>query len=369
MAKYTGILSLQTVLNLVYATDVLVLYSLESDTWKIGDFGLTVEGTEDVPRTTVYSAGTECYRAPELLRGEKRTFTSKVDIWALGCIFFELLFRQTPFSSDWAAEHFSLIHHALDIPMREGDRIWNEISVEKVRECLGRMLHPEPDARPPATRIRIEFDAIPSRLFLSEESMSPSQDSRNQCERQDIGVQTEKGTADIGTQTENTTMAAGDGGANDGRGAEPYSIELANWNEKRRVWGLGHGNTINAGFDLVASYASHSNTEKGFSLLRELARLPSVRTWDNAFKYDMRKRIHELWLTLEVPRDDELMIENAYLVAIGSMEMEKWDEAGELLVEVNQYQCDLYDDYEHPRLLKTYRAMDRVQGHIMWRFQ
>jgi serine/threonine protein kinase len=47
---------------------IVVLYSGTVDTWKIADFGLTAEGTSKQARTTRYSMGTPCYRAPELMR-------------------------------------------------------------------------------------------------------------------------------------------------------------------------------------------------------------------------------------------------------------------------------------------------------------
>jgi hypothetical protein len=56
----------------------------------------------------------------------------------------------------------------------------------------------------------------------------------------------------------------------------------------------------------------------------------------------MRQRIHELWLALEVPKGDEMMIENAYLVAMGCIDSNRWDEAGELLEEIAKYQYTRY---------------------------
>jgi|JI6StandDraft_1071083.scaffolds.fasta_scaffold07450_8 serine/threonine protein kinase len=41
--------------------------------------------------------GTLSYRAPELLLGDKR-YTKAVDVWATGCIFYELLKRTTLFT-------------------------------------------------------------------------------------------------------------------------------------------------------------------------------------------------------------------------------------------------------------------------------
>jgi serine/threonine protein kinase len=50
---------------------------------------------------TRYSRGTSSYRAPEMLR-EASTFNNKVDIWALGCVFYEIIFLTKAFNNDFA---------------------------------------------------------------------------------------------------------------------------------------------------------------------------------------------------------------------------------------------------------------------------
>src|SRR5277367_6104247 len=111
----------------LFSRFILVLYSHRSFTWKIGDFGLTVEGSSN-PRTTVFSMGTPCYRAPELVRGVKKVFSNRVDIWALGCIFYEILFRMPAFDSDYAAGIYS---SADDLYIPQG-------AVENLSEILSR---------------------------------------------------------------------------------------------------------------------------------------------------------------------------------------------------------------------------------------
>jgi NIMA (never in mitosis gene a)-related kinase len=57
------------------------------DIIKLGDFGIAkqLDGTQDLAETQV---GTPCYMSPELLNGEPYTFAA--DIWALGCIAYEV---------------------------------------------------------------------------------------------------------------------------------------------------------------------------------------------------------------------------------------------------------------------------------------
>src|SRR6266516_2085287 len=80
---------------------LLVLYSLKNDAWKITDFGFTMEGSSRRAHTTVYSRGTSSYRAPELIRETQSKYTNKVDMWAVGCILYELVLRRRAFASDW----------------------------------------------------------------------------------------------------------------------------------------------------------------------------------------------------------------------------------------------------------------------------
>jgi serine/threonine protein kinase len=61
------------------------------DIIKLGDFGIAkqLDGTQDLAETQV---GTPCYMSPELLNGEPYTFAA--DIWALGCIAYEVCPRE-----------------------------------------------------------------------------------------------------------------------------------------------------------------------------------------------------------------------------------------------------------------------------------
>src|SRR5271155_1844761 len=89
----------------------LVLYSRAQHSWKIADFGLTTEGTSQRSYTTHYSRGTSSYRAPELVRSG--AYNNKVDIWALGCILYEIVTLRKAFSTDNAVYEYSM-QQALD---------------------------------------------------------------------------------------------------------------------------------------------------------------------------------------------------------------------------------------------------------------
>lgn len=60
---------------------------------KLADFGLA--RAFGVPiRTLTHEVLTLWYRAPEILLGQKE-YSTPVDIWSIGCIFYELAHRST----------------------------------------------------------------------------------------------------------------------------------------------------------------------------------------------------------------------------------------------------------------------------------
>ncbi|KAI5305994.1 Suppressor of the cold-sensitive snRNP biogenesis mutant brr1-1 [Ascosphaera pollenicola] len=74
---------------------------------KLGDFGLSkLMRSQDFASTYV---GTPFYMSPEICAGEKYTLYS--DIWAVGCIMYELCAKEPPFN---ARTHIQLIHKIRD---------------------------------------------------------------------------------------------------------------------------------------------------------------------------------------------------------------------------------------------------------------
>ena len=126
----------------------LVLYSSYDKLWKIADFGLTTEGTSNRAITTVYSKGTQGYRAPELLLGDPK-FNNKVDIWAIGCILYELVAREKAFASD--LQVFSISQ------LRISNPIFPESFLMHISESIHEMLKNNPHDRPSVSTLRLLF--------------------------------------------------------------------------------------------------------------------------------------------------------------------------------------------------------------------
>lgn len=95
-------------------TLTIVLYSKYTNSWKIADFGFIAEGSSKNIIVSTMSKGTTSYRAPELIK-EQPLFTRKVDIWAIGCIFYELVTREKAFLSDRKVREYGMSKRALDI--------------------------------------------------------------------------------------------------------------------------------------------------------------------------------------------------------------------------------------------------------------
>jgi NIMA (never in mitosis gene a)-related kinase len=65
-------------------------------TYKVADFGFSISA-EQIKEPCNYNVGSPLYMAPEVLL--KNHYSYKSDIWALGIIYYELLFGCRPWSA------------------------------------------------------------------------------------------------------------------------------------------------------------------------------------------------------------------------------------------------------------------------------
>ena len=91
--------------------DSLVL--LSGSHWKIADFGFATPGNS-YPAYSTEGRGTNSYRAPELIRFSQ--FTRKVDIWAIGCILYEMVTGRVLFSDDFYVRQYAENNFQLELP-------------------------------------------------------------------------------------------------------------------------------------------------------------------------------------------------------------------------------------------------------------
>lgn len=64
---------------------------------KISDFGIS-KRTDDINMAAVYTSmqGTVFWMAPEVVNSKAKGYNSKIDIWSVGCVVFEMWTGQRP---------------------------------------------------------------------------------------------------------------------------------------------------------------------------------------------------------------------------------------------------------------------------------
>jgi len=144
----------------------IVLYSLESRSWKIADFGLTSEATSKRLVTSRYARGKPCYRAPELLQESESRYNNKVDLWSLGCIMYEMISGQKPFSGDLAVYQYAT--SSADTRSRSFPILGETASYMLRVFHSEELLEIDPSSRPSARKLRINLEI--SLLFHSYSS-------------------------------------------------------------------------------------------------------------------------------------------------------------------------------------------------------
>ena len=128
---------------------------MTDNTWKISDFGLTKEGTSRYAYTTKGAHGTESYRTPELVR-EYSVVTQTSDIWALGCILYELAYKSKAFPRDFHVFEYIRGERIPQIdPLPANARVQSYL-----RELIGAMLELNWWERPSARAVLVALESI-----------------------------------------------------------------------------------------------------------------------------------------------------------------------------------------------------------------
>ena len=98
-----------------------------------------------------YARGTSSYRAPEL-SSDKPSFNNKTDIWALGCVLYELVTGQKRFTDDWAVRDYiqSLLEES-PIPFPHAV---DPLVKEQFASVIASALNKNPSERPSTSALR-----------------------------------------------------------------------------------------------------------------------------------------------------------------------------------------------------------------------
>lgn len=123
----------------------------------MADFGITCEATSNTLRPTKNGKGTPGYRAPEILgEDDDRSFNNKVDIWAMGCILYELAVGKKAFAGDNATREYKW-SEPITVTL---DEHYSDRCKQNITKSIVSMLKVDPTLRPSAQKLSDEFRAM-----------------------------------------------------------------------------------------------------------------------------------------------------------------------------------------------------------------
>lgn len=180
---------------------------------KLTDFGIARDTTATALTAAGKTVGTYAYMAPEQIRG-KPPVDKKTDLYALGCVLYEMIAGETPFQSDNQGE--MLMMHLQEDPPRVTSLVPDcPVFVE---DLIFRLLEKDPQDRPyDALALQVEIQTVRQKI----------------AEQRSVAAE---------------TMAGGTATASGTRGAEDLKATLARKKKKKkrasgpiyeRTWFLG----------------------------------------------------------------------------------------------------------------------------------
>jgi NIMA (never in mitosis gene a)-related kinase len=141
---------------------------------KLGDFGLARPLTSDFANTMV---GTPFYMSPELISGKR--YDEKSDIWALGCVIYEMAVLRPPFNSILRSEDELKRNIVYQVPKR-----LPPLYSEALASCVCAMLEKDPARRPSAedilkvrnVNLTLKLEAVRKELITVREKRAALKD-------------------------------------------------------------------------------------------------------------------------------------------------------------------------------------------------
>ncbi|KAM3614620.1 uncharacterized protein V6R79_017006 [Siganus canaliculatus] len=137
----------------------------EKDKVTITDFGLAKQKQENSKLTSV--VGTVLYSCPEVVKNEP--YGEKADVWALGCVLYQMAALQPPFYSSNMLSLASKIVEAEYEPIEEG--LFSERVTDMIRWCLSPDAEQRPDIVAVSSRISDLMMRLMDRLYVSQNAL------------------------------------------------------------------------------------------------------------------------------------------------------------------------------------------------------
>ncbi|KAF7662268.1 hypothetical protein LDENG_00239160 [Lucifuga dentata] len=137
----------------------------EKDKVTITDFGLAKQKEENSKLTSV--VGTILYSCPEVVKNEP--YGEKADIWALGCVLYQMATLQPPFYSNNMLSLVSKIVEAVYDPIEEG--VFSQRVTDMIRWCLDPDSDQRPDIVAVSSRISDLMMKLMDGLYISQNAL------------------------------------------------------------------------------------------------------------------------------------------------------------------------------------------------------
>lgn len=139
-------------------------------TLKLSDFGIARDTQATALTQAGKTVGTMAYMAPEQISG-KTPVNQRTDLYALGCVMFEMLTGRTPFESETSAE---LLFKHLDEPA-PSVREFNQSVPLPLSQLVEELLAKEPEDRPyDALAVQVKLEEIRQKVKEQEEKLKTS---------------------------------------------------------------------------------------------------------------------------------------------------------------------------------------------------
>ncbi|KAH9947148.1 Pkinase-domain-containing protein [Amylocystis lapponica] len=118
---------------------------------KISDFGIS-KRTEDIEMAGAYTSmqGTVFWMAPEVINSSKQGYNSKIDIWSVGCVVFEMWTGQRPWNGQEAMAVLLHLYQTKEGPSLPADVVLSPLADDFRQKCFAM----DPDERPSAAELR-----------------------------------------------------------------------------------------------------------------------------------------------------------------------------------------------------------------------
>lgn len=135
---------------------------------RLGDFGIARDSDATALTASGSTVGTQAYMAPEQITG-KQPISNKTDLYALGCVLFEMLTGRVPFSGATSME--LLLKHINETPAKIRTEVMDcPVFLEQV---VMQLLEKHPDKRPhDALMVQVALEEVVERVAAKTSTMS-----------------------------------------------------------------------------------------------------------------------------------------------------------------------------------------------------